>query len=171
MSRTREVSNLPNFRHLSGMTALLLLPMLLLASCTAAAAPAPTATPAPTQGLVGSWTSTVTKEDLLRVMPDFHKEALCDNAGTFDWTFNADGTFTADQTALPDCPTPENTHIEDTWSADGNRVAFAKGTPDEEVYEWAVDGDTLTFKHVSGECIPCKAINTANPWKRVSTTP
>jgi hypothetical protein len=117
--------------------------------------------------VVGTWTSTVTKEDVLRVMPDFHQEALCDNTGTFVWQFNADGTFTVDQTALSECPVPANTHIEDSWSIEGNQITFAKGTPFEEVYEWTVEGNTLVLKHISGECIPCQATNTANPWTRV----
>ena len=135
--------------------------MIVLASC------APAATPDPEQALVGTWTATVTKEDLLRVMPDFHQNALCDNSGTFVWQFNADGTFTVDQTALPECPIPANTHIEDTWSIDGNRITFAKGTPFEEVYEWTVEDNTLVLKHIAGECAPCKATNTANPWTRI----
>ena len=118
----------------------------------------------PSSDLVGTWTGSVSKEDLQRVVPDFPREHLCDNAGRFDWTFKADGTFEIDQTPLPDCPKPEVTHVEDTWSVDGNRVRF---TSEQEVYEWNVDGDELTFTHVSGRCVPCKAINTANPWKRV----
>ena len=133
------------------------LSMILLAACGSTAEPT----------VVGTWTSTVTKEDILRVMPDFHREALCDNTGTFVWQFNADGTFTVDQTALPGCPTPANTHIEDTWSIEGNQITFAKNTSFQEIYEWTVEGDTLVLKHKFGECIPCKATNTANPWKRV----
>lgn len=30
-----------------------------------------------------------------------------------------------------------------------------------------VEGDSLTFKYQSGNCIPCKATNTANPWQRI----
>ena len=144
---------------------LLFLPLSLVMIVLAACAPA--ATPDPQQGLVGTWTATVTKEDILRVMPDFHQNALCDNSGIFVWQFNTDGTFTVDQTALPECPIPANTHIEDTWSIDGNQITFAKGTPLEEVYEWTVEANTLVLKHISGECLPCKATNTANPWTRV----
>ena len=144
---------------------LLFLPLSLVMIVLAACAPA--STPDPEQALVGTWTSTVTKEDILRVMPDFHQNALCDNSGTFVWQFNADGTFTVDQTALPECPIPANTHIEDTWSIDGNQITFAKGTSLEEVYEWTVEDKTLVLKHISGECLPCKATNTANPWTRV----
>ena len=115
--------------------------------------------------LVGVWAGSITKEDLQRVVPDFPREHLCDNAGNYKWRFKSDGTFEIDQTALPDCPEPEVTHIEDRWSVDGNRATFAN---EQEVYEWSVDGDELTFTHVSGGCIPCKAINTANPWKRLS---
>ena len=148
--------------HLSRLLVpILLLSAILVVSC------APAATLDPQQALVGKWTSTVTKEDLLRVIPDFHQEALCDNSGTFVWQFNTDGTFMVDQTALPECPVPDNTHIEDTWAIDGNRITFAKGTSFEEVYEWTIEGDTLVFKHISGECIPCQATNTANPWTRV----
>lgn len=134
---------------------------ILAASCT------PATTPDPKQALVGTWTATVTKEDLLRVMPDFHQEALCENSGTFVWQFNENGTFTVDQTALPECAVPANTHIEDTWSIDGNQITFAKGTPFEEIYEWTVEDNTLVLNHVAGECAPCKATNTANPWTRV----
>ena len=166
--------------HISRLLAAGIVPfLLLLAACTPAATQEPTATPAPTEPpvptatpdpqlpLIGSWTSTVTKEDLLRVMPDFHQEALCDNSGTFIWQFNADGTFTIDQTGLPDCPVPANTHFEDTWVLDGNQITFAKGTPEEETYEIAVNSNQLTFKVVSSECPPCIAVNTANLWTRV----
>jgi hypothetical protein len=146
--------------------------LILLAACgqapTATPSTPPTNTPAPdpAQALVGSWTTTLTKEDLLRVVPDFKPEFLCDSAGTFVWQFNADGTFTIDQTALDGCPTPAQTHIESTWFNAGNLVTFAKGTPDQEEYEWSMEGELLAFKHVSGACIPCRAGNTANPWKR-----
>ena len=157
----------------------ILLSLLLLAACTTATTPspiatlvptdppAPTATPDPKQALLGSWTTTVTKEDLVRIRPEFPTEHLCDNAGTFMWSFTANGTFTMDQTALPECPTPPVTHIEDTWSVEGNLFTIAKDTPNQEVYEWSVNGDQLVFVYVSGECPPCEAINTANPWTRV----
>jgi hypothetical protein len=147
--------------------------IVLLALC-AACGQAPSAlspTPAadPVQALVGNWTTTVTKEDILRVMPDFKQKFLCDNAGTFVWKFKADGTFTIDQTALSGCPTLAQSHIESTWSNEGNLVTFAKGAPDQEVYEWAVKDDMLTFTYRSGDCVPCQATNTANPWKRSQT--
>lgn len=148
-------------RLLKLFTPLVFLSIILLVSC----AP-PAAAPDPKQALVGTWTSTVTKEDVLRVVPDFRQEFLCENTGTFVWEFRVDGTFAVDQTALPACPAPTKPHIEDTWSIDGNRITIAKDTP-QEVYEWAVEGKTLVLKYVSGECIPCKAINTANPWTRV----
>src|SRR6476469_1204836 len=53
-------------------------------SSTATATPLPEVVGTP----VGTWTTTVTKEDLLRVAPDFLQEYLCDNAGTFIWQFN-----------------------------------------------------------------------------------
>ena len=147
------------------LTAASVLSLAVLTACSASDdKPKTPAATEPSSELVGSWTSTVKKEDLLRVEPEFKQEFLCDNSGRYDWTFNADGTFEIDQTELPDCPKPEVTHIEDQWSADGNQVTFAN---EQEVYEWSVDGDELTFTHVSGECVPCKAINTANPWKRV----
>jgi len=142
-----------------------LLSLVLLTACgTSEGDPKASDASVPSSDLVGTWTSSVSKDDLRRVVPDFPKEHLCDNAGRFDWTFNADGTFEIDQTALQGCPEPEVAHIEDKWSVDGNRVTF---TNEHEVYEWNVDGDELTFTHVSGGCVPCKAINTANPWKRV----
>jgi hypothetical protein len=119
------------------------------------------------QGLVGTWTTTVTKDDLLRVVPDFKREYLCDNAGTFVWQFKANGSFTIDQSALEGCKQPASPHIESSWSSEGNLVTFAKGTADQEEYEWSIASDMLTFTYRSGECIPCKATNTANPWKRV----
>ena len=137
------------------------------ANTVAPAPPATTAAPASAQGLVGTWTTTVTKDDLLRVIPDFKPEYLCDNAGTFVWHFKADGSFTIDQTALEGCKQQASAHIDSTWSSAGNVVTFAKGTADQEVYAWSIANDLLTFTHRSGDCIPCQATNTANPWKRV----
>ena len=152
MQRSRPLSSLAPGAFLSAI---------LLASC------APAAPPDPRQALVGTWRSTVTQEDVLRVAPDFHREALCENTGTFTWNIKDNGTFTVDQTALPECPTPANPHVEDTWSVEGNRLTLAKDQPAQEVYEWVVDGEKLVLKHVSGGCIPCKATNTANPWTRM----
>jgi hypothetical protein len=151
-------------RRLSPWSTAAVLPIALLMACSASEdKPSSSSTTKAGAELVGSWTATVTKQDLRRVVPDFPKQHLCDNAGTFDWTFNADGTFVIDQTQLPDCPKPEVTHIEDRWSVDGDQVRF---TNEQEVYTWRVNEDQLTFEHVSGGCIPCKAINTANPWTR-----
>ena len=148
--------------------------VILLTACAPAATPAPISTPAPPtaasnpqDALVGTWTSTVTKEDLQRVDPDFPAEYMCENSGTFVWKFNGDGTIAVDQTALEECPTPDHPHIEDTWSLDGNLITFAKGTPNQEVYAIAIAGDQLTFEVESSECPPCMAINTANPWTRL----
>lgn len=137
--------------------------MLLLSACSTSDDEPSTTSAKPGAELVDSWVTTVTKDDLRRVVPDFPREHLCDNAGRFTWTFNADGTFDIDQTPLPDCPEPEVTHIDDRWSVDGDEVTF---TNEQEVYQWRVDGDRLTFKHVSGGCVPCKATNTATPWTR-----
>jgi hypothetical protein len=143
----------------------MLLSLVLFSACgTSEDDPKAPSTSGSSSDLVGNWTVSVSKEDLRRVVPDFPEEHLCDNAGRFDWTFNEDGTFEIDQTQLPDCPKPEVTHIEDKWSVDGDRVTF---TDEQEVYEWSVEGDELTLTHVSGGCVPCKAINTANSWKRV----
>ena len=137
---------------------------------TATANLQPTAIADPKQALVGSWTTTVTKEDILRVVPGFEKQYLCDNSGTFVWKFNADGTFTIDQTALADCPLDASAvpHVEDKWTLEGSLLTLAKGTPDQEIYEISIGGGQLTFvKAKSSDCIPCMAVNTANPWKRV----
>lgn len=158
------------------LSASMLAILLLLAACGPAATPNPVATRAPTEpplptatsdpkmALIGSWTSTVSKEDLVRIRPEFPVEYLCDNAGTYVWEFKADGTFAIDQTPLPECPMPPVTHIESTWSVEGNLITIAKGTSDQEVYEWSVEDGQLMFVYVSGECPPCEAINTANLW-------
>jgi hypothetical protein len=149
---------------------LIIVGMLVVTACAPAATPESTATPAPTDpklASVSSWTTTVSKEDLVRIRPEFPQEFLCDNAGTYVWKFNADGTFTIDQTLLPGCTLVGSAHIEDTWSIEGNLFTIAKGTPDQEVYEISINGDQLTFKVVASECPPCIAINTANPWTRV----
>jgi len=162
-----------SLRVSSGIIAVLVFATFLLAACTPGVAPsptpppAPTATPNPKQALIGTWTSTVTKEDVLRVVPDFQQEFLCDNTGTFTWEFRVNGTFTIDQTALPGCPTLASAHVEDSWSIDGNLVTLAKGTSNQETYGLAVNADTLVLTYKSGECVPCRAVNTANPWERV----
>ena len=144
-------------RFLRQIILVLSLSMILLASCGSPAEP----------GIVGTWTSTVTKEDVLRVMPDFHQEALCDNSGIFVMTFNADGTFTVDQTPLSECQGQTSWHLESKWSATGNLINMDKDTPDEGVYEFDINGDRLTLKAQSSNCPPCIAVNTANPWTRV----
>lgn len=101
-------------------------------------------------------------------MPDFKPEFLCDSAGTGVWQFKADGTCSLDQTApLAGCPKPDQTHNEGTWSTQGNLSTLGKGSSEEMVYEWAVKDDVLTFTYRSGSCIPCRAGDTATPWKRV----
>lgn len=152
----------PN-RFLSSLIAALLV-LILLIGC----APQAVTTPDIKPSLPGTWTSTVTKEDILRVEPGFDQQYLCDNAGTFVWKFNEDGTFTVDQTAVAaDCPPASNTHFEDKWSVDGNKLTLASGTPDQEIYEFSISNDQLTLKAKESQCIPCIAINTANPWTRV----
>jgi hypothetical protein len=146
--------------------------MLLLVACQPIQPPTPapvtttTATQTLASGPIGTWTATITSEDILRVVPDFPPQFLCENTGTFTWQFSEDGTFSIDQRALETCPTPNQPHMEDTWSQEGNLITFAKGTPNQEVYEWSRKGDLLTFVYVSGECVPCKAVNTATPWKQ-----
>lgn len=150
-------------RFLTPLVAISLV-MILLTGC---ASPA-NATPDLKQSLIGTWTSTVTKEDILRVEPGFDQQYLCDNAGTFVWKFNDDGTFTVDQTAVvADCPPAANTHFEDKWSVENNLLTLASGTPDQEIYEFSITNDQLTLKAKESQCIPCIAINTANPWKQV----
>jgi hypothetical protein len=155
-----------------------LCPIVAMLALFAACGQVPTATPStpltntpapdPAQALVGSWTTTLTKEDLLRVVPDFKPEFLCDSAGTGVWRFNADGTFSLDQTApLAGCPRPEQTHNESTWSTQGDLITLGKGSSEEMVYEWTVKDDMLSFTYRSGSCIPCRAGDTANPWMRV----
>src|SRR6185369_6890350 len=126
---------------------LLLVSLIMISlTLTACASATPTAVD-PTQAILGSWTTTVTKEDILRVTPGFEKQYLCDNSGTFVWKFNADGTFTIDQTALPDCPFDASAvpHVEDKWALEGNLLTLAKGTPDQEIYEISIGGSQLTF--------------------------
>jgi hypothetical protein len=123
-----------------------------------------TAAPEPGQALIGTWATTVTTYDLLRVVPDFDPGALCDNAGAFVWQFKPDGTFLQSQTRPQDgCWQPANTSVEDTWTSQGETMIIAPGRPEEEAYTWSVVGDRLTFTYQSGDCIPCLAINTANP--------
>lgn len=155
------------------MVGLIMLSLTLTACAPSTPPAAPPATPTamePKQTILGSWTTTVTKDDILRVMPGFETQYLCDNSGTFVWKFNADGTFTIDQTALSDCPLDASAvpHVEDKWTMEGNLLTLAKGTPDQEIYEISIGGSQLTFvKAKSSDCIPCIAVNTANPWKRV----
>ena len=68
---------------------------------------------------------------------------------------------------LDGCPKPGQTHNESTWSTQGNLITLGKGSSEEMVYEWTVKDDMLSFTYRSGSCIPCRAGDTANPWKRV----
>jgi hypothetical protein len=117
--------------------------------------------------LVGTWTSTITKEDLLRVELPLPQEYLCGNAGTFVWNFSADGTWAMDQTSLPGCNDSSIKHVEDTWFLSGDLITFEKGALDQQIYEITIDNDQLTFDVKSSECLPCIAVFTANPWTRV----
>ena len=94
----------------------MLLSLVLLSACgTSEDDPKAPSTSGSSSDLVGNWTGSVSKEDLRRVVPDFPEEHLCDNAGRFDWTFNADGTFEIDQTQLPDCPKPAAGRPSRSW--------------------------------------------------------
>lgn len=151
----------PN-RYISSLVAISLL-IILLTGC----APQTKATPEVKQSLTGKWTSTVTKEDILRVEPGFDQQYMCDNTGTFFWTFKEDGSFIVQQTAsAADCPASSNTQFEDKWSVEENLLTLAPGTPNQEIYEFSITNDQLTLKAKSSSCIPCIAINTANPWMR-----
>jgi hypothetical protein len=120
-----------------------------------------------TPALVGTWTSTITKEDLLRVELALPQEYLCGNAGTFVWNFSADGSWTIDQTSLPGCNDSSIKHVEDTWFLSGNLITFEKGELDQQTYEITIYNDQLTFVVKTSECLPCIAVFTAKPWTRV----
>src|SRR5688500_11994997 len=82
---SRKHSDILNTYHwLVVITALLLAacqPIRPEAASTATSTVSAETPTASTTSLVGTWTTTVTKEDVLRVVPDFKQEHLCDNTG------------------------------------------------------------------------------------------
>jgi hypothetical protein len=151
---------------------------LALAACGGQAASTPglsaaTGTGASLAGrpLVGTWTTTVTKEDLAAggiTDPALQNE----NSGHFSWTFGADGTWTAVQQSLDGSPIT-NPVFRGTYTVDGDGLVMTTTFPTDYRdnglhYTWAIAGNAIRFDILDAPDPLLPLVVEAHPWTRAS---
>lgn len=123
--------------------------------------------------LVGTWQTTVTKDDL-KGGGISDPGLLNENAGRFTRTFLADGTWTSAQESL-DGSTIHNPVWRGAYTVAGDEVRLQIDFPSEyqgeaERYRWVVDGTELRVTMLEPTDDPlARLINESHPWTR--TTP
>jgi hypothetical protein len=120
--------------------------------------------------LVGTWVSTVTRDDL-RAAGITADGLLDENSGRFTWTFAADGTWTQRQEAV-DGAAINAPVFEGTYELEGStfvqRTTFpAQYAGDRLVFEWRLDGDELSLDLTNPDDPILPAVMEAHPWTRV----
>lgn len=119
--------------------------------------------------LVGSWTSTITSEDL-KAAGFTDPGAVQENTGRFTWTFEADGTWRQTQVSLTDAPVL-NPVFSGTFSvADAVLIvstAFPEQYRDEGLhYTWQIAADgSVSFRLQDPPDPMLPAIVEAHPWQ------
>jgi hypothetical protein len=130
------------------------------------------ATPPPGVGIVGTWQTTITKDDLRRAgISD--PGLLNENAGRFTRTFLADGTWTIAQESLDASPI-HNPVWRGTYAIEGDEIRVLiefppEGAGDTERYRWAVDGNELRLTLLEPTDDPLARVGTeSHPWTRTN---
>jgi len=97
--------------------------------------------------LIGTWTTTVTKDDLrAKGLTDTH--VLNENSGTFTWTLAADGTWSSVQESLDNSPV-FNPIARGTWTGVPGTMILTTTFPP----EIADRGITMTWRIEDGKLV------------------
>lgn len=138
-------------------------------SVAPSAAPAPSSTNTESQSLKGTYTATITKEDLTKHGVGGHD--VCENAGTFTLTFNP-GVWGIHQVGLPDCTVAAPTGS-GRWKSSGDQIEFTDNDPQgcavNSTYKWHFDTAGLVFERLTDSCAARYYILTSHPWVKQST--
>ena len=136
------------------------------ASGTAGAShdPAPSGFP-----LLGSWTTTISKDDL-RAGGVTEEGLLIENSGIFTWAFEADGTWRSVQTALDGSPLMSPV-FSGYYTVDDDIVVAVTEFPEQYRddglrYAVEVSGDTATFDLLNPPDATLPVIVESHPWAR-----
>jgi hypothetical protein len=132
----------------------LLAPLAFLTAAITACTASPTASPSPSAlaGLpaevIGTWTTTITKDDL-RSKGFTDEHVLDENSGRLTWTFAADGTWTFVQASLDNSPV-FNPIAKGTWTGGPGTMTVTQTFPtqfaDQGVHwTWRVEDGKLVL--------------------------
>jgi hypothetical protein len=123
----------------------------------------------PYAGLLGTWETTITKDDL-RAAGVTDPGLLNENAGRFTATYAADGTWSTAQVSLDGSPV-FNPVFRGTWTATADTLEIHVAFPepyagDVTTYGWTRDGNELRLTLIGPEDPIGKVITEAHPWGR-----
>jgi hypothetical protein len=121
--------------------------------------------------LVGTWVSTITREDL-RAAGITADGLLDENSGRFTWTFASDGTWTQRQDSL-DGAAINAPVFEGTYELDGDQFIQRTTVPtqyagDRLVFSWRIDGEQLLLELLNPDDEILPVVMEAHPWVRVA---
>ena len=121
--------------------------------------------------LIGTWVTSVTKDDLAAAgIAD--PRAQNENSGRFTWTFNADGTWTQVQESLDGSPI-NSPVFRGTYAISGSELVATTQFPEQYAdsglrYTWELDGDAVTFDLLNAPDEVLPVIIETNGWMRKS---
>lgn len=118
----------------------------------------------PRQPPDGTYTTTITAEELTSLSGQ--GILACENAGTFTLTVTGD-RWSISQAAAPGCSV-QDPSITGSWAFAGEQVTFhadqSLGCPQTYTYQWRLEGTALRFTAVEDSCPPRVAIQSTHPW-------
>jgi hypothetical protein len=126
--------------------------------------------PGAAQSLLGTWTTSITRDDLASAGvtdPGLQTE----NSGRFRWTFASDGTWTQVQQSIDGAPL-NGPVFRGTYVADETSLVMTTEFPEQYRDEglhftWATDGDELSVDVLDPPDPMLPVIIEAHPWRRV----
>ena len=139
-------------------------------SSTPAASAGGGGSPAAALPLHGTWTTSITKDDLAAKGvsdPGLQNE----NSGRFQWTFAPDGTWTSVQQSLDGSPI-NGPVFQGTYVVAGDQLVSTTTFPEQYRdaglhYTWAIDGANLVLDILDPPDPMLPVVVEAHPWTRV----
>jgi hypothetical protein len=121
--------------------------------------------------LLGTWTTTITRDDL-QAAGLTEEGILKENAGTFTWAFEADGTWRQVMVSLDGSPVM-NPVFNGYYTVEGDVLTAVTEFPeiyrDEGLhYTFELDGDAVTFDNSNPPDPIWPVIIETHPWTRVT---